>query len=81
MTGLLLAESRERLDLTDAQVEAIEGHYARFRRDIVPVAIRLAEARAAAVEKGMALLTPEQREKLETFGAEIRTKILDFLNG
>ncbi|MCU0725806.1 MAG: hypothetical protein MUE73_08470 [Planctomycetes bacterium] len=71
----------EKLALTADQQAAARALYDGLKADLKPTALRLAEEKSAAVRAALALLRPEQKEKLDSFREDLMGKVLDFLRG
>ncbi len=78
---VMLAVFTEKLSLTAEQTSGIRTLYADLKADLLPVAGRLAEAKAAAAREGLALLRPEQKARLDEFRAGLLGKVIAFLRG
>jgi hypothetical protein len=71
----------ERIELTDEQARKIDLLWSDVKKDLEPVALRLAKARAAVIEKGTGLLTDEQKTKLEKVKETVAGKVVAFIRG
>jgi hypothetical protein len=71
----------EKLGLTADQRARIRTLVGEARTDLVPVAVRLSQAKSGAVTKGLDLLDAQQRQRLDTVRTDVRTRVLAFLRG
>ncbi len=71
----------ERIGLTADQRGQIRGLVDAAKTDLQPIAVRLAQAKADATTKGLAILDATQRARLDGVRTEVRTRVLDFLRG
>jgi len=81
LVDALEADLRRKLTLTGGQVAEIRALWEELKTDLRPVADRLSVAKEEVKRRGLAILDAGQREKLQAFGDDLRTKILDFLRG
>ena len=71
----------ERVSLTEEQARKIDALYSDTKDDLKPIAVRLATQRAAVIEKGIGILTEEQRAKLTKVKETVTEKVLAFIRG
>ena len=71
----------EKLTLSRQQLLELRGLYEELKKDLRPLAVRLEKAKAAAKEKGLSILSAEQRAKVERFKETVTEKVLAFIRG
>ncbi len=71
----------DRIGLTEEQARKIDVLWSDLKKETDPIAVRLAKARAAVIEKGKAILDEEQLQKLEKVKEAVLPRVLDFIRG